>query len=36
MSRRIGGGWSGFLIFLVILGVINLLAWFFEWPFFVF
>ena len=35
MSRG-RGGLAGFLIFLAILGVINLLSWLFDWPFWVF
>lgn len=35
MGRR-GSGIKGIVIFLAIIGVINLLAWMFEWPFWVF
>ena len=31
-----GRGVGGFVVFLAILGIVNLLSWLFDWPFWIF
>lgn len=33
MSEGGGRGWVGWIVFIAILGVVNLMSWLFDWSF---